>query len=126
MTISLRVRDPWGSENLWNGDWSNTSNKWNTLNSTFKDKIKPDENMKGIFYISFVDYCANFQRIHFIHENFNALTDGYNTDVVDDFKWSSQQFTGSWIKGVSAGGINKTSDNFHSNVKLFIYILRLW
>ena len=99
------MRDPWGSsENQWNGDWSESSNKWDTLNSTLKEKIQRSDQTKGIFYISFVDFCINFQRIHFIHENFNALTDGYNSDIIDDFKWDRQEFTGSWVKGINAGG----------------------
>ena len=86
----------------WKKDWSVTSNKWKTLSETNRKLLLSAEQMNEFFYISFEDYCKNFQIVHFVHVDYNAYTD--SNEAKHNTKWVSKDFDGAWIKEVNAGG----------------------
>ncbi|VDI46453.1 calpain-15 [Mytilus galloprovincialis] len=55
----LKIRNPWGSES-WKGDWSDSSPKWQKVKPEVKQRLKPDGNKHGIFWIEFKDFRKHF------------------------------------------------------------------
>ncbi|XP_052077598.1 calpain-15-like [Mytilus californianus] len=55
----LKIRNPWGSES-WKGDWSDSSPKWQKVKPEVKQKLKPDGNKHGIFWMEFKDFRKHF------------------------------------------------------------------
>ncbi|XP_060066848.1 calpain-D-like [Ylistrum balloti] len=55
----VRLRNPWGRES-WNGDWSDTSQKWSTVSASSKTSLNPTENKKGVFWMCLEEYMKYF------------------------------------------------------------------
>ena len=95
------MRNPWGEDVSFKGDWNSTSPRWNGVSDELKQHLKCFEN-DGQFYISFKDFRLNFDEVQFVHTNMNAMYDEENSG--SDGVWQSKSFKGEWIAGVNAGG----------------------
>lgn len=50
----LRLRNPWGRFS-WKGDWSDQSDKWDTLGSRVKNDLMVHGESQGVFWMSLED-----------------------------------------------------------------------
>ncbi|KAK6015500.1 calpain family cysteine protease, partial [Ostertagia ostertagi] len=59
----MRIRNPWGNEQEWNGPWSDNSSEWRSL----PDNVKQDMGLKfdhdGEFWMTFEDFMRNFEKM---------------------------------------------------------------
>lgn len=53
-----RLRNPWGSKLVWNGNWSDRSALWTPA---LRSELVPEGSEEGIFWISFADLCRYFE-----------------------------------------------------------------
>ncbi|PAA53204.1 hypothetical protein BOX15_Mlig013791g2 [Macrostomum lignano] len=58
----VRVRNPWGNECEWKGDWSDHSHKWSSVSQGEKDKLGMDQRDDGEFWMSYKDFSSQFQQ----------------------------------------------------------------
>ncbi|OWF40157.1 calpain-D-like [Mizuhopecten yessoensis] len=58
----VRVRNPWGRES-WNGDWSDQSQRWSSINSSSKKALNPTQNQNGIFWICLEEFMKYFYSV---------------------------------------------------------------
>ncbi|XP_053315233.1 calpain-8-like [Spea bombifrons] len=108
----IRVRNPWGYKE-WNGAWSDNAPEWNEVdpNVSAALNIRCDD---GEVWMPISDFISEYVRVEVCNINLsNALS-------TDDQKWSVTQFTGSWKKGLNAGGTQKNKDTFWTNPKFWI------
>jgi len=78
-TIRLvKLRNPWG-EQEWNGDWSDSSNKWT---DQLRNKLKMAEQDDGMFYMSLEDFVTYYQILEIckIHTDFRYSYLKYNKE----------------------------------------------
>jgi len=53
----LKIRNPWGDEKSWNGDWSDQSDKWNQISEVAKSNLNLTGNDYGTFWMCLKDFC---------------------------------------------------------------------
>ena len=53
----IRLRNPWGRFS-WKGDWSDDSDKWNTIAARTKQEMMPHGSGLGVFWISLSDLAV--------------------------------------------------------------------
>lgn len=94
-----RLRNPWGEDVSWKGNWNSTSTSWDKISDELKTSLKYKEN-DGQFYMSFKDFCSNFDDVQLVHVNLNA----FDTVSNEQYKFKLQQFNGEWIPGKNSGG----------------------
>jgi len=61
----IKLRNPWGTFE-WNGDWSDSSEKWNQHPAVKADLITADKNKtdgEGTFWMSFADFLMYFDMV---------------------------------------------------------------
>ena len=100
-TRLLKLRNPWGSENPWNGQWSIRSNSWNKLNKNIKAKYNLSLTNSGDFYISFDDFIKNFEELIVSHINMESYFDPNEDSSHDRQDWTDDKYFGEWIPGAS-------------------------
>ena len=98
----LRIRNPWGQDDSWNGKWSSESKSWDDVTDELKANLKYNES-EGNFYISYDDFCKNFDDVQFVHVNMNAFYDSTEPSNLE-FNWKLNQIIGEWIPGKNSGG----------------------
>ena len=59
----LHVRNPWGHGGEWNGDWSDSSSTWGTVDAGTKAEIGYADTDDGTFYIELADFCRFFDTL---------------------------------------------------------------
>ena len=103
----IRVRNPWGNEREWTGAWSDKSREWALVSDTEKRQIGLTYDYDGEFWMSFSDFCKEFDVITICH---NAGTD---LDANKDLTVSSRE--GSWVINATAGGCRNYLNTYASN-----------
>lgn len=65
----VQVRNPWGNDEEWNGDWGDNSSCWT---EAAKQMVKLKSEADGTFWISIQDFCKHFGSVGIckIHPNF--------------------------------------------------------
>ena len=58
------MRNPWGNE-VWNGDWSDTSSRWT---SRLKQEVDFEKKNEGIFYMSVEDLYSRLSATFINHD----------------------------------------------------------
>lgn len=76
----VKLRDPWGK-----GAWEGTANEkdrvfWSKIvNSTEKKEFekKMQAGSKGVFYMTYIDFCQHFSQVHYclLHKNANYISE---------------------------------------------------
>ena len=69
----VRLRNPWGNGE-WNGDWSDSSSKWNSATKLKVSHIKKDD---GDFYMSYNDFIK-----YYVTMGFAKIHPDYETTVL--------------------------------------------
>uniref|UniRef100_A0A670ZDZ2 Calpain 5 n=1 Tax=Pseudonaja textilis TaxID=8673 RepID=A0A670ZDZ2_PSETE len=58
----IRLRNPWG-EREWNGPWSDTSEEWQKVSTSEREKLGMTVEDDGEFWMAFDDFCTYFTDI---------------------------------------------------------------
>ncbi|XP_053671384.1 calpain-B-like [Anopheles nili] len=114
----LRLRNPWGNENEWNGAWSDKSPEWRFITEDTKRTIGLTFEVDGEFWISYPDFRKYFDRVEMCHLSPDcpiALQESR-------FAWRQSAFEGEWVLGSTAGGCRNYLDTFWHNPQ---YVIRL-
>mmetsp|Transcript_72941 Transcript_72941/g.159436 ORF Transcript_72941/g.159436 Transcript_72941/m.159436 type:complete len:531 (-) Transcript_72941:336-1928(-) len=59
----LELRNPWGNDKEWNGDWSDSSNMWDR-HPEVKAKLRPEVGPDGLFWMDWRDFSSIFGRVY--------------------------------------------------------------
>ncbi|XP_070572427.1 calpain-A-like [Ptychodera flava] len=119
----VRVRNPWGNEMEWNGDWSDNSRTWDYVSDEEKQLIGWKDSDDGEFWITYEDFCQHFNEITVCTTGPDFDGNGV-ADVVENQgdSYYSASMTGSWVKGLNAGGSRNNLKSFATNPQ-FVFTL---
>ncbi|XP_050094655.1 calpain-B-like [Anopheles aquasalis] len=112
----IRLRNPWGNENEWNGAWSDKSPEWRFIKEETKRSIGLTFEMDGEFWMSYPDFRKYFDRIEMCH----LSPDCPIAQREGRFGWRQSSFEGEWVKGSTAGGCRNYLDTFWHNPQYVI------
>ncbi|KAM9728773.1 calpain-5 isoform 1-T1 [Menidia menidia] len=103
----IRMRNPWG-EKEWSGPWSDSSEEWNKVSKSEREKLGVTVQDDGEFWMTFDDFCQYFTDL--------ILCRLINTSYLSIHKtWEEEVMRGSWIhrqdplRNRSGGCINHKS-----------------
>ncbi|XP_022337707.1 calpain-B-like [Crassostrea virginica] len=113
----VRVRNPWGDNNEWKGSWSDSDVNWTWVDEQTKKEIGLQARDDGEFWMSYRDFCKQFQEVTICQYGPNF--DG--TGTVDKFG-CYLCVKGRWECDRNAGGSRNNLQKFATNPQ---YILTL-
>ncbi|XP_029107050.1 calpain-5-like isoform X3 [Scleropages formosus] len=86
----IRMRNPWG-EKEWSGPWSDSSEEWNKVSKSEREKLGVTVEDDGEFWMNFDDFCQYFTDL--------VLCRLINTSYLSIHKtWEEEVMRGSWVK----------------------------
>jgi calpain, invertebrate len=109
----LRLRNPWGNEAEWIGQWSDKSPEWQYVPGYAKKDIDLAFDNDGEFWISFRDFIMYFDRLEICNLSPDSLSE--DCEVRSKKNWNMNLFEGEWVQGISAGGCRNYLEHFHRN-----------
>ncbi|MFH4982975.1 hypothetical protein AB6A40_009684 [Gnathostoma spinigerum] len=115
----LRIRNPWGNEQEWNGDWSDESETWEMISRHQKKEMNLVIAHDGEFWMSFDDFLRYFDKMEIcnlgpdVMDEISQMT-GINVDEAGYKRWNTRTHLGIW-SGESAGGCRNNIDSFGDN-----------
>ncbi|XP_075214527.1 calpain-A-like isoform X2 [Lycorma delicatula] len=110
----LRLRNPWGNEAEWNGQWSDKSPEWRFIPEHEKQEIGLTFSDDGEFWMSYQDFIKYYTRLEICNLNPDSLIEDELTDKSKK-KWEMSVFEGEWVRGVTAGGCRNYLETFWHN-----------
>ncbi|KAI1724393.1 calpain family cysteine protease domain-containing protein [Ditylenchus destructor] len=118
----LRIRNPWGNEQEWNGPWSDNSSEWSSLSSDVKKDMGLTFAHDGEFWMSFSDFLANFEKMEICNLGPDVMEEVFQMTGVNAAHntWATNSHDGSWRRGVTAGGCRNYLDSFVMNPQYWI------
>ncbi|XP_054258677.1 calpain clp-1-like [Macrosteles quadrilineatus] len=107
--LLIRIRNPWGYFE-WKGAWSDGSREWELVPKDLKEELAVVNRNEGEFVMEFSDFKSNFEHVDICYLSPNVYLNAYgqNSEVG---LWHLDMVKGSWIKGVTAGGLESLHDN---------------
>uniref|UniRef100_A0AAG5DVB0 Calpain n=1 Tax=Anopheles atroparvus TaxID=41427 RepID=A0AAG5DVB0_ANOAO len=114
----LRLRNPWGNENEWNGAWSDKSAEWRFISEESKSEMGLTFEVDGEFWMSYPDFLKYFDRVEMCH----LSPDCPIVQQLSRFAWKQSSFEGEWVRGSTAGGCRNYPDTFWHNPQ---YVVKL-
>merc|ERR1712212_410255 len=109
----LRLRNPHGNANEWNGDWSDGSDQWTAISKRVKRKLGLEFESDGEFYMSYNrDFLKYFGEIEIV--NLNPIRMELNEDKMTR-KFNLFEIYGRWQRGINAGGTKNFDKNSQHN-----------
>uniref|UniRef100_A0A4W4HLQ9 Calpain catalytic domain-containing protein n=1 Tax=Electrophorus electricus TaxID=8005 RepID=A0A4W4HLQ9_ELEEL len=109
----VRLLNPWGHTE-WNGDWSDMSPLWNTVDAATYTKLFHSKN-DGEFWMAMEDFCASFATLDICCFT-AAFLDGSSPST-----WTSALYEGCWDAN-TAGGSMSYAESFWRNPQYRIKI----
>ncbi|KAK0400113.1 hypothetical protein QR680_003363 [Steinernema hermaphroditum] len=117
----LRIRNPWGNEQEWNGPWSDGSSEWYSLSEEQRHDMKVVFEHDGEFWMSFDDFIREFERMEVCNLGAEVMNEIYEmTGVAPDTSntpsWESYALDGQWKSSFgTAGGCRNFIETFPNN-----------
>ncbi|XP_055372966.1 calpain-A-like [Condylostylus longicornis] len=116
----IRLRNPWGNDVEWHGQWSDQSPEWQFIPENVKKEIGLNFDHDGEFWMSLQDFYHNFDLLDICHLTPDWLIEEPNDgdddeDDVDRFIWETSLAEGKWIQNVTAGGCRNFLKTFWRN-----------
>ncbi|XP_018579516.1 calpain-A isoform X2 [Anoplophora glabripennis] len=110
----VRLRNPWGNENEWNGAWSDGAPEWRFISESEKEELGLTFDHDGEFWMSYKDFQKHFSRLEICNLNPDSLTE---EELMEGKKkrWEISVYEGEWVRGVTAGGCRNFLDSFWHN-----------
>ncbi|KAI6657713.1 Calpain-9-like [Oopsacas minuta] len=103
MLEMVRVRNPWGNEREWKGDWSDNSPQWRCISDEERNELELVFADDGEFWMSFEDFRDQFTEMEICHSSIDDLDENESIE-----SWNLATFSGSWSKqkGTAGGCLN--------------------
>jgi calpain len=115
----IRLRNPWGNEVEWKGNFSDTSRAWQFIPKAEKEsldlKIEPD----GEFWMSYRDFLEHFHTVE-ICNLLKCFTHTTEFEFEEKRNWHFRKSEGEWKIGLNAGGCGKFQESFYTNPKFIL------
>nr|CAD2198470.1 unnamed protein product [Meloidogyne enterolobii] len=114
----LRIRNPWGNEQEWNGPWADNSKEWNQLPADLKKDMGLNFAHDGEFWMSFDDFIRNFEKLEICNLGPDVMEEIYEMTGVKPTlgnTWATNSHDGSWRAGQTAGGCRNYLRTFAMN-----------
>ncbi|PAA60754.1 hypothetical protein BOX15_Mlig019924g1 [Macrostomum lignano] len=120
----LRIRNPWGNEAEWKGAWGDSSPEWSILSEDEKKKMGLSFDDDGEFWMSFQDFCSNFQKLEICHLGPDSLNEEQlGAPDKNKRRWEALTHNSAWRKRVSAGGCRNYLDTFWTNPQFRVKVI---
>ncbi|XP_069811418.1 calpain-8-like [Dendropsophus ebraccatus] len=103
----IRVRNPWG-EVEWTGPWSDNAPEWNSIDSKVRETLG-NKAEDGEFWMAYTDWLREYSRLEICNLSPDTLTSN------DQHKWNVTLFSGSWVRGSTAGGCQNYPGTYWTN-----------
>ncbi|XP_003366254.1 calpain clp-1, partial [Trichinella spiralis] len=102
----VRMRNPWGSAQEWNGAWSDQSSEWRSVPDSVKQEIELRVAHDGEFWMCFDDFLRNFEKLEICNLGPEVMAEiaEMTGHVSHGEKWNTSVHHGAWLQGQSAGG----------------------
>lgn len=118
----IRIRNPWGNEVEWKGDWSDGSREWNQVSDSEKQEIGLVFDKDGEFWMSYSDFMSNWDQIQICHLSPESYSDEF-LEKNDNLGWKLTMYNSSWVSGNNAGGSgNNDQASFWLNPQFLIAV----
>ncbi|KHJ91415.1 calpain family cysteine protease [Oesophagostomum dentatum] len=116
-TCILRVRNPWGNEQEWNGPWSDNSSEWRSIPDKEKEEMGLRFDHDGEFWMSFEDFMRNFEKMEICNLGPDVMDEVYQMTGVraPGSVWAANTHDGAWIANQTAGGCRNYINTFANN-----------
>ncbi|VDM56272.1 unnamed protein product [Angiostrongylus costaricensis] len=113
----MRIRNPWGNEQEWNGPWSDNSYEWRSVPDNVKEEMGLRFDHDGEFWMSFEDFMRNFEKMEICNLGPDVMDEVYQMTGVRAASntWSANTHDGAWIRNQTAGGCRNYINTFASN-----------
>uniref|UniRef100_A0A7E4VCX7 Calpain catalytic domain-containing protein n=1 Tax=Panagrellus redivivus TaxID=6233 RepID=A0A7E4VCX7_PANRE len=113
----IRIRNPWGNEQEWNGAWSDNSSEWRSVPSDVKQDMGLTFAHDGEFWMSYQDFMRNFEKLEICNLGPDVMQEVKEMTGVQagHHTWAVNSHDGSWRKGQTAGGCRNYLRSFASN-----------
>jgi calpain len=126
-TLLLRIRNPWGNEQEWNGAYSDNSREWQYISEEEKHRIEFTRRDDGEFWMSFDDFYEQFEQLENCNlgpEVMNEIAEMTGVDAAKEATaWTSFTANGGWnSQQGSAGGCRNFIDTFPNNPQYGTYL----
>nr|CDS23506.1 calpain [Echinococcus granulosus] len=109
----LRVRNPWGNNYEWKGDWSDNAPQWRDVSEADKTRLHLRFAADGEFWMSMDDFMKCFTKLEVCHLGHESLEEGMT--VKGKKRLEETFFSGEWVKNVNAGGCANFRDTYWTN-----------
>jgi calpain len=113
----LRIRNPWGNEQEWNGPWSDNSSEWRQIPADLKKDMGLTFAHDGEFWMSYEDYVKNFEKMEICNLGPDVMEEVYQMTGVQAGHqvWAVNTHDGAWRSGSTAGGCRNYLRSFANN-----------
>ena len=115
----VRVRNPWGDNNEWKGNWNDKDIKWKQIDDETRHKIGLQNKADGEFWMDFfMDFVKEFEEVSIC-----TMGPDFDADGKVDDAMSTLQLKSSWTPNVNAGGSRNSFELFATNPKFKLTVI---
>ncbi|TKR77528.1 hypothetical protein L596_018482 [Steinernema carpocapsae] len=116
-TPILRIRNPWGNEQEWNGSWSDNSSEWRSVSDETKKDMGLSFAHDGEFWMSFDDFMRNFEKMEICNLGPDVMDEVAEMTGVRaaQYTWATNTHDSAWIRNETAGGCRNYLRSFANN-----------
>jgi len=100
------------------GTWGPASEAWDEVGPEERARVGLHLAQQGEFWMSYSDFMRTFTHLEIVHLDSETARD--EPSMINKERWNLRFFTGTWQKGVTAGGCRNYTDTFHMNPQLQI------
>ncbi|VIO92639.1 Hypothetical thiol protease C06G4.2 in chromosome III, putative [Brugia malayi] len=120
----LRIRNPWGNEQEWNGAWSDNSAEWRSISQEQRDEMGLVFAHDGEFWMSFNDFVRCFEKMEICNLGPEVMDEVYQMTGVQSSQnaWATYTHNGIWIANETAGGCRNYIRTFATNPQYRIQV----
>ncbi|XP_069474944.1 calpain-10 isoform X2 [Ambystoma mexicanum] len=115
--VLLRIQNPWGRR-CWNGTWREGGEGWTKLDKMDASDLL-SQVQEGEFWVEKAEFLQRFDEVTVGY----PMSEAGHIQSLHTDRWlcHTQQLSGSWVKGQSAGG-SRNNSSFPSNPKFWLRV----
>lgn len=114
----VKVKNPHGGRNEWNGAYNDGSDDWKFVSEEDKKRIRFADKDNGTWWMLYSDFISNFRNTTICSTVPDFDEDG---DASGD-SWHLTQVHGEWKRGVSAGGSKRNIRSYATNPQYLLHL----
>jgi calpain len=103
----LRIRNPWGNDQEWNGPWSDNAPEWQYVSYEQRQKMQVEFKHDGEFWMDFGDFVREFEELEACNLGpavMNEIAEMTGVDQVQQSPWTEFQTDGQWSNSAGTAG----------------------